>query len=81
MAVAGNANGPQSPIVHLANEATDKTHGAVIASEFGDPEADAAAKRKLQEAFPGRDVVQINIDAIAAGGGGIHCTTQQEPKV
>ncbi|WP_241177765.1 agmatine deiminase family protein [Mycolicibacterium nivoides] len=23
--------------------------------------------------------VQINIDAIAAGGGGIHCATQQEP--
>jgi agmatine deiminase len=26
-------------------------------------------------------VVQLNIDGIAAGGGGIHCTTQQEPEV
>lgn len=56
-------------------------NGAVIAPEFGDPQADTAAKRELQRVFPGRDVVQINIDGIAAGGGGIHCTTQQEPKV
>jgi agmatine deiminase len=56
-------------------------NGAVIAPEFGDARADAAAKRSLQQAFPGREVVQINIDGIAAGGGGIHCTTQQEPKV
>ncbi|WP_196159797.1 agmatine/peptidylarginine deiminase [Reinekea sp. G2M2-21] len=56
-------------------------NGAVIAPEFGDAVADAAAKRELQKAFPGRDVVQLNIDAIAAGGGGIHCTTQQEPRI
>ncbi|MEG0052504.1 MAG: agmatine deiminase family protein [Comamonas sp.] len=56
-------------------------NGAVIAPEFGDAKTDAAAKRELQRAFPGREVVQINIDGIAAGGGGIHCTTQQEPKV
>lgn len=56
-------------------------NGAVIAPEFGDPKADAAAKRALRRAFPGRDVVQINIDGLAAGGGGIHCATQQEPKV
>ncbi len=56
-------------------------NGAVIAPQFGDSRTDAAAKRELQRVFPGREVVQINIDAIAAGGGGIHCTTQQEPKV
>lgn len=56
-------------------------NGAVIVPEFGDSVADAAAKRQLQQVFPSRDVVQINIDAIAAGGGGIHCTTQQEPLV
>jgi agmatine deiminase len=56
-------------------------NGAVIAPEFGDLRADAAAKRELQRVFPEREVVQINIDGIAAGGGGIHCTTQQEPKV
>jgi len=35
----------------------------------------------LRRLFPGRDVVALNIDAVAAGGGGIHCTTQQQPKV
>ncbi|QVI25209.1 agmatine deiminase family protein [Nocardia tengchongensis] len=54
-------------------------NGGVIAPEFGDPETDSAARSTLQRLFPDRRVVQINIDAIAAGGGGIHCTTQQEP--
>ena len=54
-------------------------NGAVIAPEFGDPKADGATKATLQSLFPDREVVQLNIDGIAAGGGGIHCTTQQEP--
>ncbi|ONI70386.1 agmatine deiminase [Actinosynnema sp. ALI-1.44] len=54
-------------------------NGAVIAPEFGDPTADPATQATLARLFPGREVVQIDIDAIAAGGGGIHCTTQQEP--
>ena len=56
-------------------------NGAVIAPEFGDAQTDVAAKRELQRVFSGREVVQLNIDGIAAGGGGIHCATQQEPKV
>ncbi|WP_296277476.1 agmatine/peptidylarginine deiminase [uncultured Acinetobacter sp.] len=52
---------------------------AVIMPEFGDSVADAEAKQKLQTLFPNRSIVQINIDYIAAGGGGIHCTTQQQP--
>ncbi|WP_246840618.1 agmatine deiminase family protein [Lacimicrobium sp. SS2-24] len=55
-------------------------NGAVIAPEFGDPQADGACREKLADAFPDRDIIQLNIDALAAGGGGIHCTTQQEPK-
>jgi agmatine deiminase len=54
-------------------------NGAVIAPQFGDAKADADAKRTLERLFPGRTVVQLNIDAIAAGGGGIHCATQQQP--
>lgn len=53
-------------------------NGGVIAPRFGDPEADAHAEATLARLFPGRRVVQIDIDAVAAGGG-IHCTTQQEP--
>ena len=56
-------------------------NGAVIMPEFGDKIADNKAKETLQDLFPDRDIVQLNIDAIAAGGGGIHCTTQQQPRV
>jgi agmatine deiminase len=55
-------------------------NGAVIAPEFGDAIADKKAKSTLQDLFPDRDIIQLNIDAIAAGGGGIHCTTQQQPR-
>lgn len=54
-------------------------NGAVIAPEFGDGKSDQAARETLQRLFPEREIVQINIDGVAAGGGGIHCTTQQEP--
>lgn len=55
-------------------------NGAVIMPEFGDPEADENARKTLTQLFPGREVVQIDIDILAAGGGGIHCVTQQEPE-
>ena len=55
-------------------------NSAVIMPQFGDATADAAALSKLQELYPGRTVIQLDIDPIAAGGGGIHCTTQQEPR-
>jgi agmatine deiminase len=55
-------------------------NGAVIVPEFGDALADDKTKSILQDLYPNRDIVQLNIDAIAAGGGGIHCTTQQQPQ-
>ena len=54
-------------------------NGAVITPQFGDARADANCRALLRELFSGREIVQLNIDAIAAGGGGIHCTTQQQP--
>ncbi|MEM7198057.1 MAG: agmatine deiminase family protein, partial [Pseudomonadota bacterium] len=54
---------------------------AVIMQGFGDQQADEAARQAVQAAFPEHEVVQLNIDAIAAGGGSIHCATQQEPAV
>ncbi len=54
-------------------------NGAVIAPEFGDPQADKAAFALLSALYPQRKVVQLEIDAIAAGGGGIHCVTSQLP--
>jgi agmatine deiminase len=56
-------------------------NGAVIAPEFGDTEADEAARTVLAGLYPDREIVMIDIDAIAEGGGGIHCSTQQQPRV
>lgn len=53
-------------------------NGAVIAQKFGDKNADRNARKLLQQAFPDRRIEQIAIDAIASGGGTIHCATQQE---
>ena len=55
-------------------------NGAIIAQEFGDAAADRAAHEVLRRAFPGRMIERLNVDGIAAGGGSIHCATQQEPR-
>jgi agmatine deiminase len=56
-------------------------NGALLMPEFGDRRADRNAKEILGGLFGDRDIIQLNIDNIAAGGGGIHCTTQQQPLV
>ena len=53
-------------------------NGAVIMPEYGVREDDIAAEL-FQDFFPDRTIERVNIDAIAIGGGGIHCITQQEP--
>ena len=53
-------------------------NGAVILPEFNDTH-DTAAKRKLAELFPDRDVIGIYAREILLGGGNIHCITQQQP--
>ncbi|MFJ5633691.1 agmatine deiminase family protein [Streptomyces goshikiensis] len=54
-------------------------NGAVFMPRFGDARADDRAKGILQEHFPKRDIVPVKIDTIAGGGGGIHCSTHDEP--
>jgi len=54
-------------------------NGAIIAPQFGDAQADEKARALLAALYPEREVVQLDIDAIAAGGGGIHCVTHQCP--
>jgi len=54
---------------------------AIIMQAFGDKRADRAAKDAIQAVFPDHYIEQIRIDGIAAGGGSIHCATQQEPIV
>ena len=52
---------------------------AVIVPEFGDAQADGAAAELIGAQYPGREIVSVAIDPVAAGGGGIHCATQQQP--
>jgi agmatine deiminase len=54
-------------------------NGAVLIPGFGDPHADAAARDLASGLYPDREIVQLAIDNLAAGGGGIHCATQQQP--
>lgn len=54
-------------------------NGGVLVPRFGDRRADANAGSIIGELHPGREVVQIEIDTVAEGGGGIHCATQQQP--
>ncbi|MBL1097358.1 agmatine deiminase family protein [Streptomyces coffeae] len=56
-------------------------NGGVIVPRFGDPRADREAAAVIGDLHPGRKVVQVEIPAVAEGGGGIHCATQQQPDV
>jgi agmatine deiminase len=53
-------------------------NGAIVMPAFGDAN-DEKARAVLADAFPGRDIMQIDALDIVQGGGGIHCITQQEP--
>ncbi len=55
-------------------------NGGVVGCAFDDPR-DAEAKAVLESAYPGRRVVMVPAREIFAGGGGIHCITQQQPAV
>ena len=54
-------------------------NGAVVGAAFGDAAADDRAYRLLEQLYPGRTVVNLNVDPIAEAGGGIRCVTQQQP--
>jgi len=55
-------------------------NGAVIVPGY-DCDLDAAAVATYQRLYPARIIVQVQINTIALGGGGIHCITQQQPAV
>ncbi|MER5968990.1 agmatine deiminase family protein [Streptomyces sp. NPDC002055] len=54
-------------------------NGAVLVPRFGDRKSDRNAASVIGELHPGREVVPVEIPMIAEGGGGIHCSTQQQP--
>jgi len=53
-------------------------NGAIIMPAYGIA-ADDEAATTLRLAFPGREVVPVQINQLAHGGGGVHCITQQQP--
>jgi agmatine deiminase len=55
-------------------------NGAVILCTFDDPN-DEVAIDVLTTLYPGREIVPYDSRDIFACGGGIHCITQQQPKV
>ncbi|KUF14937.1 agmatine deiminase family protein [Streptomyces silvensis] len=55
-------------------------NGGVVLCAFGDPNDEIAAGI-FRGLFPDRTVTLVDARTIFAGGGGIHCITQQQPKV
>ncbi len=55
-------------------------NGGVVVPGYGIP-GDAKALAAIQSAYPDRKVVMVQVNAIAAGGGAIHCITQEQPAV
>ena len=53
-------------------------NGGVIVPGYG-YDRDGAAVETYTKLYPERQVVQVPINPIAIGGGGIHCITQQQP--
>ncbi|MFJ8165817.1 agmatine/peptidylarginine deiminase [Streptomyces sp. NPDC096136] len=53
----------------------------VYLPRFGDSRADDRARQIMKEHFPDREIVPVKIDAIASGGGGIHCATHDQPAI
>jgi len=56
------------------------TNHAVIVPIFGSPH-DHDGVAAIGELFPGRATIGLMADAVLAGGGGFHCSSQQVPKV
>ena len=53
-------------------------NGAVIVPAYGIAE-DAQVVATLRRAYPGREIVPVELHTLFRGGGGIHCITQQQP--
>ena len=54
-------------------------NGAIIMAEFGDRDSYQRAAACMRTAYPNREMIQINVDALGELGGGIHCATHQLP--
>jgi agmatine deiminase len=55
-------------------------NGGVVMPAFGHEHFDKAAYELFTKLFPDYEISQIDALDVFAGGGGIHCITQQQPK-
>ncbi|MEV2244460.1 agmatine deiminase family protein [Streptomyces sp. NPDC049970] len=55
-------------------------NGGVVLCAFDDPRDEEAAA-VFRDLFPDRTVTSVDARTIFAGGGGIHCITQQQPRI
>jgi agmatine deiminase len=55
-------------------------NGGIVMPAFGYKDHDKAAYQLFTQLFPEHDITQIDALDVFAGGGGIHCITQQQPK-
>lgn len=60
------------------------TNGVVVTSSYAKDEASVKREKEVEalfkQAFPGREIVFVDAMPLNWQGGGIHCSTQQEPK-
>lgn len=54
-------------------------NGGIVMPSYGVPDEDAQALEAVTRCYPDHEVVQVAVNAIAYGGGSIHCITQQQP--
>ncbi|KAI2710155.1 hypothetical protein CBS147332_5856 [Penicillium roqueforti] len=52
-------------------------NGGLVIPAFGDPEADEKAFELMKSLVPGREVRQVEVNALPRTGGVLHCVTQQ----
>ncbi|WP_115090983.1 agmatine/peptidylarginine deiminase [Legionella worsleiensis] len=76
----------QPPATYLAGERLTLSYinfylanKGVVMPSFGYKDYDQAAYKIFAQLFPERKITQINALDVFAGGGGIHCITQQQP--
>jgi len=78
---------PAPTVTEVGGELVDYSYinhyvanGVVVLCAFDDPH-DAVAARVLRDAYPGREIVLVDARDIFRFGGGIHCITQQQPRL
>lgn len=54
-------------------------NGGIVMPSYGVPDEDEQAQAAVRACYPDHEVVAVDVNAVAYGGGSIHCITQQQP--